>query len=361
MAVAAPPDAVPKGEPGHVRRVLITVLVVACVAALFWVFRVAGRGVLTVGAGALGAVVLDALVRVVRRVLPVPRLAAFAILMVVLAGLGVGLSLWFGAAAIEQLDGLEQRIVQAWPRVQARLAESAWGRQALEELGRISPMEHVAGPLRDATVAALGGVGVALLVVVFAVYFAAAPGLYIESALHLVPLKRRARSRAVIEETGRALRSWLVARAISMAVVGVGTGVGLWIAGVPMPVVLGILAGLLSFVPNIGPLVAGVPGVLVALSESPTTALWAVAVYVGVQAIDNYVVTPLVNLRAVDVPPAVELGTQLVLGLIAGALGLLLATPLLIVVIVAVQMLYVQDVLGDPVPVLGERHRRRRG
>jgi predicted PurR-regulated permease PerM len=139
-----------------------------------------------------------------------------------------------------------------------------------------------------------------------------------------------------------------------MTVVGLLTTLGLWIAGIPNPLALGLLAALLSFVPYVGPILSFVPAVLVALLVSLTKVIYVVVVFGLVQTLESYVVTPLVQQRAVSMPPVILITAQIAMGVIAGATGVLLAAPLAIVVIVLLQMLYVEDVLGDPIQVLGQ-------
>jgi predicted PurR-regulated permease PerM len=139
-----------------------------------------------------------------------------------------------------------------------------------------------------------------------------------------------------------------------MAVVGVLTAIGLWVAGVPLAFVLGLIAALLSFVPYIGPLAAVIPAALVALAEDPTKVIYVFALYGAVQLLESYLITPLIQERAVSIPPAVLIAAQVIMGVLAGAAGVLMATPLAVVLIVLVQMLYLEDVLGDSVSTLGE-------
>lgn len=266
-----------------------------------------------------------------------------------------------GAAFVEQMEGIRTRAIEALPRIQAWLSENPAGQRVVAELEQIEWSEQ-SGRVGGVVFAAAGGLATMVLIPVFGIFFALAPKLYLGAFLHLLPMGRRARVDEVLGHVGHALRAWFMGRFVSMTVVGVGTGLALWAAGVPMPAALGLIAAVLSFVPNVGPPLAAIPGVLVGLSQSPTTAAWAVAAYVGVQAIDNYLVTPLVDQRSVDVPPATQLGAQLLLGLAAGAIGVFLATPLMIVLIVMVQAFYVQDALHDPVRLLGaprEGPRRR--
>jgi predicted PurR-regulated permease PerM len=352
-------DEAPKEDGTFVRRVLIATGVVVAIGMVLWLLHLAGHGMLIVLAGIVIAVLIDGLVR--RS--PLPRIPSLVVLAVVTLGLLGALSWWMGAALYDQLEGVQERAREAWPRVQAWLNARPWGAKSLEELSKFQWTEQAGGRFGEVLFAAFGGIATLLLVPVFGIFFAVSPKLYVESIVHLFPLDRRPRVREVAGEVGRALRSWFIGRFISMTVVGIGTTLGLWAAGVPMPIALGLIAGLLSFVPNVGPPIAAIPGVLVGLSVSPTTALWAVGVYVGVQAVDNYIVTPFVDQRAVDVPPAAQLGMQLLLGLAAGAIGVFLATPLMIMIVVMVQAFYVQDVLLDPVSLLGQngKGKRKRG
>src|SRR5690606_44568 len=115
---------------------------------------------------------------------------------------------------------------------------------------------------------------------------------------------------------------------ISMTVVGVLTGAGLWLLGLPLAFILGALAALLAFIPNIGPVLAAVPAVLLALADGPTTVLWVIGIYVGVQAVESYLITPVVQQESVSLPPALTISFQLLMGVLYGILGLALATPL---------------------------------
>ena len=132
-----------------------------------------------------------------------------------------------------------------------------------------------------------------------------------------------------------------------MIVVGIATGIGLWMAGVPMPFALGMLSGVLDFVPVIGPLVAAVPGVLVAFAQGPQLALWAIAVYLIVQFCEGHFIVPLVQRWAVSLPPAVGLLGAVVFGLIFGLIGVLFAMPLLVVAVSLIEDLYVRRMDHD--------------
>jgi predicted PurR-regulated permease PerM len=132
-----------------------------------------------------------------------------------------------------------------------------------------------------------------------------------------------------------------------MSAVAVVTGIGLAALDVPLALALALLAGLLEFIPYIGPLVAAVPALLVALGESPALAGWVLLLYIGIQAVEGNLLQPLVQQRAVYLAPALILLGQLVFGILAGPLGIVLATPLAASALVTVRMLYIEDVLGE--------------
>lgn len=195
-----------------------------------------------------------------------------------------------------------------------------------------------------------------LIVIAFVgLYLAATPQLYLQGIVRLVPVARRDRAREVLATLGYTLRWWLIGRIFSMSVIGVSTAIGLWLLGMPLALTFGILAALLTFIPNFGPVISAIPPTLIALTQSPTQALYVVALYTATQFVESYLLTPMVQQRAVEIPPVLVITAQIFLGVVFGVLGLVLATPLTAAAMVLVKMLYVEDVLGDQaVNVKGE-------
>ena len=192
-----------------------------------------------------------------------------------------------------------------------------------------------------------GAVANVLIVLFFAVFMAVQPRPYVEGVLFLVAKKRRKRMREVLHEIGAVLRRWLVGQSLLAACVALLTGVGLLLLGAPFAFALAILAGLMEFVPYIGPFVAAVPAIIVGFAEGPQLALYIALLFLAVQMVESYILAPLIQHRAVHLPPAAILFAQVLMGAIVGALGVAVATPLAAAVMVAVGMLYVEDALGD--------------
>jgi predicted PurR-regulated permease PerM len=196
---------------------------------------------------------------------------------------------------------------------------------------------------------------VALVIVIFTgVYLAAHPQPYIRGLLRLFPIPRRQRIGEVLYAAGYTLRWWLFGQLLAMTVVGLLMGIGLAIIGVPLAFALGVVAGLFEFIPTIGPVIGLAPALVLALTQEPTTALWVLGLYGIVQTIESYLLTPLVQQRVIHLPPVVTIVTQVFFGWTVGALGLLVAVPLVAVIMTAVQMLYVEDFLGDDMQVDAE-------
>ncbi|MGH6611543.1 MAG: AI-2E family transporter, partial [Burkholderiaceae bacterium] len=193
----------------------------------------------------------------------------------------------------------------------------------------------------------LGGIVNVLIIIFVGLYLAAEPRLYTNGLVRLVPIRHRPRAQEFLSALGHTLRWWLVGRLSLMLLNGVLTALALWLLGVPLALTLGILAGLLNFIPNIGPVIAGVPAVLIALMQSPQQALYVFILYVALQSVDGYVLTPLVQRRTIELPPVLTITAQVLLGVLLGTLGVLLATPLTAAALVLVKMLYVEDTLGD--------------
>jgi predicted PurR-regulated permease PerM len=193
----------------------------------------------------------------------------------------------------------------------------------------------------------VGTLGALLIVFLSGIFVAATPSTYVRGLLHLVPLGGRPRARQVIVQVEDALGRWMLSKVFRMFLVGALTWAGLALLGIPLALTLGIIAGLLTFIPNIGPILALVPTVLLALMEGPMRALYVVALYVGIQQVENNIVTPLLEKKMLSLPPALTLAMQVFMGILVGPVGVAIASPLTAAGLVMVRMLYVEDVLHD--------------
>ena len=194
---------------------------------------------------------------------------------------------------------------------------------------------------------ALGVATNVLLLVVIGLFLAAAPATYREGLVQLVPIRHRPRAEQVLFRLASALRWWLLGQMVSMVVLGVATAIGLRLFSVPFWLPLALITAVFTFVPFIGPLAAGVLVVGVSLGQGLETALWVMVLFLVLQNVEGLFLTPMIQQRAVRIPPAVLIGTQVVLGALLGIPGLILAAPIAAAGLVLVKMLYVEDALGD--------------
>lgn len=258
---------------------------------------------------------------------------------------------WFCAQSIAgQIDQLTQQLPAAAEKIAAMIRQSNIGKTLLQHVNpgniQTSPTGLLGG-FFGAAVNFVEVVGAVVVILFLGLYFAAETELYVSGLLRLVPAARRPRAAEILRETANAIWYWMMGRLFSMTALGVLTALGLWAIGVPLPVALGFLAGILAFVPYIGAIASAVPSVLMAAAVNLDLALYVVLLYLGLHLIEGYILVPLVQRRIVHLPPALTLSTQLLLGLLAGLLGLLLATPLVATMLVLVRMIYVEDILGD--------------
>jgi predicted PurR-regulated permease PerM len=275
-------------------------------------------------------------------------------LAIVALGLGIVMviGIWLtGDALGEQIAELSRRLPHSLQQLQQRLERYEWAQGLLahlpqsgqEVVEKTDVVEKAPGVLSKA----LGMLGSVVIFLFLGLYLAIDPGIYRRGLLRLVPVHKRPHVRDILDEIGHILGRWLVGRMFSMLVVGGVTTLGLWLLHVPLPLALGLLAALGELVPNFGPLLAFVPAILLAFTDSTSHALGVLGLYLGVQGLESYVLTPLVEKQAVSLPPALTITAQMLLGLLAGGLGLVLAAPLTATAMVLVQRLYVEDVLHD--------------
>ena len=283
---------------------------------------------------------------------------ALAVVVLGVLALGVAAILTVVPSLAEQTDRLVETAPASLGRLEDRIREYGWGRAALDRMpdvdGMVPDSTDVLSRATGVVSTTLGAVANVLIVVVLGLYLALEPHAYVSGFVRLFPDRLRTRVQEVLAELNRSLWWWLMGQLVSMAVVGTATTIGLWLAGVPVPLALGVLSGLSEFVPTLGPLLASIPAVLVGLAEGPRVALYAAGVFLVVQTLESYVLMPLVNKRAVSLLPAMTISAQILMGLLVGGLGVLFATPLVLSATVLVQMLYLEDALGEDVTLPSE-------
>ena len=350
MGRPIPSGGLPPGAPlSH--RALVVAGVLAAVAGVLLLVWFAHRALLLAFAGVLVAVLLSTPATLLHRHARLPYALAL-VLVLALVGGAIALAVsWRGPAVVTEIDDLRDSLPVALDALRERVARYPWGPRLLEGVPTMADVlgdeRALAGRARDFAARTVGLLSTGLIILFTGIFLAFEPSLYVGGVVRLVPPARRARARAVVAELGHALRWWLLAKLVSMLVIGVGTGVGLYVLGVPLVFSLGLIAALLTFVPNIGPILSAVPAVLLALVHGPRLALWVVLLYLGVQVVESYLITPYLERRTVSLPPALTLTVQVLLGAAAGVLGISLAAPLTAVGLVLVRMLYVEDVLKD--------------
>jgi predicted PurR-regulated permease PerM len=270
--------------------------------------------------------------------------------LVVLALGGVGY--FFGSAIAAQSSELATRLPEVVQALVERVRATPWGEQLFSYFGdgdgAQSAQKVVGGAVAMAGTAAgraFEALANTAIVIFFAIFLAAQPKLYVDGSVRMVPPRHRDRAREVLQAIGDVLQRWLVGQAVLMACIAVLTGAGLLLIGAPLALPLALLSGLLNFIPYVGPIVAAIPAVLVGFSEGPQMALYVLLLYVGVQSVEGYVLEPVVQRKAVFLPPALILFAQMVLGLIGGPLGIIVATPFAAAAMVTVKMLYVEGAL----------------
>ncbi len=198
----------------------------------------------------------------------------------------------------------------------------------------------------SSTVAVLTGL---VLILFLSIYIGMEPDLYKRGLLHLVPHRARGRAGEVLTAIGVTLRKWLLAQLVAMVVIGVVTTLALTLLGIKAALPLGIIAGLLEFIPMAGPILSGIPAVAMGFLDSPQKALFVALAYAGIQFFENHLLIPMLMKEGVDLPPVLTLVGLAVMGVVFGFLGVLVAVPLLAAIVVAVKLLYVEGVVGDEV------------
>jgi predicted PurR-regulated permease PerM len=338
---AAPQAASRDSFERRIARATVIVLGICAAAYVLWLLV---NVLLLLFACSLVSLILLTITKRLRRYTRLPFGVALGITVIALIALLAGAFTFFGATIQAEFAELARRLPGAWANLQAQLQTSTIGASLLERAQGLAPNgQAIVGVITSALAAVGGALSGLAIVLVGGLYLAAQPTLYAGGLLRMVPDKSRKPFAETLDAISVSLRNWLKGQALGMLFVGVATGLGLWLVGVPAAWAIGLVAGLAEFVPYLGILLAGIPAVILAFGQGTDTGLWTIAVLIAVQQIQGNLVMPLLQNRMVDLPPAITIFGIIAAGILFGVAGVLLATPLTIVVLVLIRQLYLGE------------------
>ncbi|MCX8666280.1 AI-2E family transporter [Acetobacteraceae bacterium B3987] len=311
-----------------------------CLSLIMLAIWLLGEVLAVLFAATLMAIVLHGLARILRRHLKfIPYPIAVSLVALSIVGLITALVWSNGPAIGEQFVGLKNALVVQSGDMRYHLSQTTIGQMVLNHLpvslggnDSTTPLSSfgfgIAGSVTGLLGSAFGLVGTLFVVLISAFYFAVSPSLYINGVLRLVPPYQREAARDLLYSAGNTLWAWTAGQALDMLAVGIFSGIGLYLIGVPLALALGVVAGLCNFIPYIGAILGAVPALLISLSLGTREALFVAILYSIIQFCEGNILAPLIQRRAVHMPPALAILSQSVFGSILGVPGLVLASPI---------------------------------
>ncbi|MBT0812712.1 AI-2E family transporter [Litoribacter ruber] len=331
-------------------KILSAAIIVLFLIGLFWLIGYAIQFFLLIFTAILMAVMLRAGTNFLKRKFNLPDWAGLTIsLFTFLIVLGGIFTLIIPTVANQAAEVREQ-LPEAWSNIESTIKETELGKTLFERVEEnkddlIPEDEKLMQYARSFFAGTFGVIGDLLVIFIMGIFFAASPQLYVQGVVVLAAPRFRRRLEDVLNQVYLALKAWLLGKFIAMLFIGIATAIGLMLFGVPAPFALGFLAFLMDFIPNIGPILASIPAVLLAFLVSPMTALWVGIFFLVIQQFESYVLVPYIYKKTVSISPVITLASLILLGILAGPLGVIMATPLVAVIQVMLRELYIKDYL----------------
>ncbi len=317
----------------EIKRAAVWIGMATLVVALVWL----AQPIMLIVGGLVLAAMFDGGARLLGRVLPIPRGFRLTIVVLAVFGLIYWTFVFTGSELAEQAASLQVIVGTQIENIGNRIQAAGFNISAEDVKGFGSQILNSVGRVTAAVTSVVGTLTNIAMMLVLAIFIAAEPRMYERGVAWMLPLAEREHFYGTAEKIGRVLRRLMAGRLLGMAVEGFGTWILLGLGGVPMAALLGLLTGLLAFLPNIGAIVSGALIILVGFSAGVDVGLYAVFVYFVVQMVDGYLIVPMVAKRAVDLAPALVLGAQILFGALFGILGLALADPIIAMIKVALE------------------------
>ena len=265
------------------------------------------------------------------------------VLAVVLNIIIIGLFLWFvGARLSSQIDQLSDTLPQTLENAKEWINNQPMGSKLMDYATNSVDSGKATATISSFFSSTFGIISDLYIVILLGMFFTASPNVYRRGFIHLVPPAGKEKAAELWDGTNTLLRNWLKGQIFGFFFIAVLSGLGLWALGMPLVLTLALIAGLLNFIPNFGPIIALIPAVLLALLQGPQTALLIVALYTFIQIIQSTVTQPLIQKKMISMPPGLLVFGQVTMGVLAGFWGVLLATPLIAIIMLLVNKLYVE-------------------
>jgi predicted PurR-regulated permease PerM len=340
-------------SPNFVKKVVTATFIALLMIIGFWLIGYAIQFFMLIFAAILFAVLLRAGTNLLKSKLKVSDSIGLAITTLFFFGILAGIIILIIPPVVAQADGLQDTILQAWDSLRQNISQYEWGRSFLDrtrENGILPEESQIIEGASKFLTALLSGITDLLILFIIGIFFAASPQLYQQGIIVLFPPEYRSGVENVMNEIYLVLKSWLVGKFLTMLFIGIFSTIALLILGIPLAFALGFLAFLLDFIPTVGPILAAIPAILAAFLVSPLTAILIAIIYFVLQSVESYILVPYIFKKTVAISPVVTLASLVLFGILAGALGIILAGPLVAVIQVMLKELYIKRYLEKNLP-----------
>lgn len=332
------------------RKVSKTIFIALLMLSAFALIIFHANFFLLVFAGIFFSVLLNFAANWIVRKTPLKYGLALFFVLLLITGILYLIVILIGPSMAQQVQDMSETLPRSLRDLRDQITQTPLGQNLFNELptdieALLEDREKVMSRIVGSFSTTIGVIANFFIIIVTGIFLASSPGIYTNGFIRLFPVNFRPRLREVMEKTKYSLSLWMMAKLISMLVVGVFTAIGLEILGMPMPYALALIAALFSFIPNIGPYLALAPAVLIALMQGGNMFIYVLILYFGIQIVESYLITPMIEKKMVRLPPALTLFWMVLLGVVTGILGLIMATPILAALIVIIRELYVKDYL----------------
>ncbi|RFZ91263.1 AI-2E family transporter [Mucilaginibacter conchicola] len=331
----------------YIQKVWQTMGIVALLVSVILIARVAFNVLLMILAGSLIATYFHGLADMTERRLKLKR--KWAMLISVLGTFVIFAALcWFmGTKISQQIDQLSKSLPETVSNFKAKLAQNDIGRKILESADQSGDGKMMT-TVQSLFSTSFGVLGDLYIILFLGIFFTTNPSLYKDGIILLVPPSKKKMGHHILDRISLSLKGWLKGMMVSMVLVAVMIGTGLSIVGIPAALVLGLLTGILEIVPTLGSVIAMIPGTLLGFTVGTNTAIIVAIIYIVSQTITANIVNPLIQKKMINLPPALTLISQLIMGSVSGALGIIMAVPLLAITVILVDELYVKKIHHIP-------------